>query len=121
MKKLLAAILSIVIVSPVFAFDTAKIRMKISGHVADNTHFLCVGRAGCRNMQSIKGKEFSMDTGSIDNIVVLDIRSRKMSVQKIPSSCNISVTKDQTLVVSGALVKDKDQKAVINNLRCSVA
>lgn len=120
MKKLLAIVLSFALLSPAFAFDTAKIRMKISGIIPDNTHFLCVGHAGCRNMQSIKGKEFSMDTGSIDNIAVLDIHSRQLHVQKIPESCNISVAKDQTLVVSGQLVRNKN-KVLINNLRCAAA
>lgn len=120
MKKLIIAVLSLMMITTVFA-DEAKLRMKISGPVNNNRYFLCVSNVGCVSIFSgNKGKVYPLDTGEISNIYTVDGSNLSMHTQTLPSSCNVTVKDNQTLTVKGTLVKGTNGKVVISNMHCSI-
>ena len=122
MKKILIAVLSLTLLNSAFALDTAKLRMKISGAVKDNRYFMYVGSAGCLSVYAAQhGKEFPLDAGTVKNVEMVNMGNLRGYNQTIPSSCNVTVNKNQTLTVSGKLVTGRDNKVEIHNLSCSVA
>lgn len=105
-----------------YADEGATLRMKISGPINNNRYFLCVSHVGCTSiLNGNKGKAFPMDAGEIANISAVDMGTKRIHVQKVPASCNVSVSGNQTVTVTGKLVNDSKNKVVIQNLRCSVA
>ena len=100
----------------------AKLHVKISGPINDNRYFLCVSHAGCASiLNANKGKVFPMDQGVVNNIVVLNLGSKSLHPQKLPESCQVTVTPNQTVTVTGKLVQGAKNKVVLSNLRCSVS
>lgn len=121
MKKLLVAILSLVLMTSAFA-DDAKLRMKISGPINNNRYFLCVTGIGCVSiLAGDKGKIFPLDPGTIQKIFTVDASNMSVHQQGLPASCNVNVNDNQTLTVSGTLVQQGNGHVQISNLHCSVA
>lgn len=120
--KLVVVILSLACIQSVFASDVnmAKLKMKITGPVNDRAYYLCVSNNGCSNISAAaKGKIYMMDTGAVNYIFAANMKNLTMQSQALPPSCQVNLTKDQTLVVSGQL-KVKARAAYINNLKCKV-
>lgn len=121
MRKILAAILSLILIHPAYA-ESAKLRMKIAGPVQDNKYFLCVTNAGCINMNAGRhGKIVPIGNGKINNIFTLDSSNLRMYTQALPDSCQMSVEEGQTMTVSGKLMKGANGRVAIQNLQCGIA
>jgi hypothetical protein len=89
--------------------------------VNDRAYYLCVSNGGCSNISAAaKGKIYMMDTGNVKYIFAADMKNLTMHSQALPASCQVNLTKDQTLVVSGKLTV-KANSAFINGLKCKVA
>ncbi len=124
MKKLIAVILSLVLCSPVFAADFAKLNIKISNPVKENKYFLCLYGIGCLSIRAgNNGKVFPVmpttDMGNIQKIVITDVSNMSMHLQSNDKSCNVVVNKNQRLTITGQLVV-KNNKPYINRLHCSL-
>jgi hypothetical protein len=121
-KRLLVGLVSLCLLSSAYAGEFAKLHMKISGPITNNRYFLCVSGIGCVSiLNGNKGHDYPLDPGEITKIFTVDAGNMSMHQQDLPASCNVSVTSDQTLVVTGKLVPSSDGHVVINNLHCSVA
>ena len=122
MKKLLIMLLSIIVLNTAYADDNAKLRMKISGPIQDNRYFLCVSQVGCVSiLNGNKGRAYPMNAGNVNNIVAINLVDHGMHPQKLPNSCSVTIDKNQTMTVSGKLIKGANNKVVIANLRCTIA
>lgn len=123
MKKLLGYALVMLFMSSAYGYDTAKLRVKVTGPLKNNSYFLCVSHTGCHSMMygAAKGKVYPIDVGAIENIFTVNITNMQMHTQPLPASCRVAVEKDQTLTVKGTLTKGKNNKMYISNLNCSVA
>lgn len=120
MKRLLILVLSLIFMHTAHAGDFAKLRMKISGPIKDNRYFLCVSNAGCVSILiGNKGKLFPLNEGDVDRIFLTNVSNMKMSMQKLPQSCHVSVNSNQTLTVRGTIV-ERNGGAQLANLNCSV-
>lgn len=131
MKKLLLVVLSVLLVNNAFADDAATLRVKITTPTKhDNSYFVCLpGGVGCVNMaasNSKKGEVLPMSTGAVDKIFTADVANMEMYTQPLPASCHVTVSKDQTLTVSGKLVVRKNPAhanqsvAYIKDLHCAI-
>ena len=67
-----------------------------------------------------KGKEYPMENGNINYIYTTSVATMRLYPQELPSSCDIAVKENQTVTITGHMVKGKDQKMHINNLNCNV-
>lgn len=108
-----------------YAFDLAKLHMKISG-VKNGMYYLCVSNgAGCSNIVAgNKGKVILIDTGAVSYIFTANPYTQKVYPQPLPDSCKVEVAKDQTLTVKGNMIMHQQagsQPSVqINNLHCEL-
>ena len=122
MKKLLMTLLSLMLLNSAYAYDSAKLRMKIAGPIDNNRYFLCVTNVGCMSiLAGNKGKVFPLNPGSVSNIVTVDMGNKRMQPQAMPKSCDISVKENQMMTVTAKLVKGANDKVVLSNLHCSIS
>ncbi|MDR3477390.1 MAG: hypothetical protein P4M14_05095 [Gammaproteobacteria bacterium] len=119
-------VLGLVLMNDSYAYDTAKLQMKIAG-VKNNAYYLCVSNSnGCTSMVAANGgKIFPMDTGNVSYIYAANPYNQKIYPLHLPDSCKVMLAKDQTLTVKGNLVVKKAQKTTdadvqINHLHCVV-
>lgn len=129
MKNLLIMVLSVVLMNSAYAYDTAKLHVRITDTVVNaKAYFVCFpGSVGCVSIQAAnQGKDFPIDTGKVNSIFAANFSNMQMYTQALPPSCNVSVNKDQTLTVTGKLVikkapnKQTSSTAYISDLHCSV-
>lgn len=125
MKKLIAKVivmvLSLVLMKAAYADSTPTLQVKVVGAGQNNNYFLCVSHGGCVSILAAEhGRKYPISPGDIDNIFMLNIANREMSTQPLPTSCGVAVKPNQTLTVSGNIVKTTSHGAHINNLHCSV-
>lgn len=117
MKKISAFILMVMMSQTIFAYDTAKLQLKIAGQIKPSD-FLCINNMGCYAVNAgTLGHTFAIDLTNIDSFALLNLKTNRAYVQALPDSCHVTVGKDQTLVISGKL---NQHHAVINQLACSV-
>lgn len=118
MKKLLLVLFSttFMLVNTAFAYDSAKLTMKISGNV-NGSYYLCVNNSGC--MKIVTGIKFPINAGKIDHLILANIKNMRMYPVSLPSSCQVNLNNGNTLTVSGNITAKNDLK--IGNLRCSVS
>lgn len=123
MKKLVAAILGLALLSgTAYADDFAKLRINISNPSADNRYFLCVGTTGCVSIAAgNRGQVYPIDSGKVLDIYTTDVTTLRMTSQSLPASCRVTVQNDQTMTVSGRIIKTADNKVVIENLNCRIS
>lgn len=120
MKNFIFFIVMCVLSSNVLAYDSGKLRIKVSGNVK-NTHYLCVSQVGCINIAAgSSGRTFPITPGEVSYIFLAEGKSYRMYPQALPSSCNVSVSENQTLVVSGRVSKAANDNMFISQLRCAV-
>lgn len=121
MKRLLIILLSIALVNPLFAYTSAKLRMKIAGPIKDNRYFLCVTNIGCVSiLAGNQGKIYPLGDGHISNIFMINIVNKRMYTQPLPGSCEVSIKNNQTLSVSGKLIEGSNNTR-LSNLQCRVS
>ncbi len=124
MKKLLSAVLGLIMCHhPAYGSnDFANLHIKMAG-AKNNTYFLCVSNVGgCVSIfQADHGRSFPMNAGEVKHIFVFDARTLHMHTQPLPSSCNVNVDNNQTLTVTGKVVKAANDNVHVTNLQCSVA
>ena len=122
MKRLVILLVSLVLINQVFAADIAKLRVSLEGPIKTNTNFLCSKQTGCVSLYaSSKGKVFPIEAGKIDGLFTMNFANRMIHAESTPASCKVEVKKNQTLTVTGQLVKTTNKNIYINNLNCSVA
>lgn len=119
MKKLVVAIISSFFISSIYAADTASMRAKVNDNIK-NTHYICVSNVGCVNLAAAtKGKSFPMQSGEVSHIFLVDAKTLRMYPQSLPTSCNVNIKSNETLIISGKVTNTKDN-IYINNLHCAV-
>lgn len=124
MKKLVAAAISLVILTSAAHADDAKLKMKITGPVNNNRYFLCVSTVGCVSIfAGNKGKIYPLDPGAVTNIYTVDAANMSMHMQKAAmGNCHdINVQDNQTLTVSGKLTPEANGAVGISNMHCTVS
>lgn len=124
MKRIIAVLLSCMMIAPVMAADYAKLKLHISDPVKENKYFLCLYGIGCLSIRAGNhGKVYPImpdtDIGNIRKIVVTDVSNMSMHLQPSAQSCNIVAAKNQHITISGQLVV-KNHTPYINNLHCTV-
>ena|SRR3990167_3671286 len=125
MKKLLIAVLSLVLMHSAFADNTATLRIKVSGTEAEkqNTYFLCVAEmGGCVSLYAgDHGKTYPMNPGAeVNYMFIANGVTYRMYPHALPDSCHVTLKENQTLTVSGKLVKKSDADVHIQDLHCTV-
>ena len=122
MKKILAVILSVALMTSSFAYDFAKIKIRVSTP-AKSPYYLCLYGIGCLAMDAnTRSKTFgisSFDMGNILKVVITDGRTMLIYMQPSPASCNVNVDAGHQLTISGTLI-EKQSGPYISGLRCSV-
>lgn len=123
MKRLMTLILSLLIANSAIAGNTPNLKIKVSGTTPRNSYFLCLSNVGCVSIYAAAhGKIYPIDAGHVDYIFTTNARSLRMYTQSLPASCNITLSNDQTLTVSGKLIKTSNGNNVhIENLKCTVS
>lgn len=122
MKQLFAVTLSLIFLNSAFAFDSAKLRMKIAGPIKDNRYFLCVTGIGCISiLNGNKGRSYPLNPGTISNIYTVNAANLRLHPQPLPSSCNVDVKVNQTLYVHGKLVEGNNNRVYLAGLQCRVS
>lgn len=122
MKKLVLLLCGFLLIQCLYAEDLAKLRIKISGASSDNKYFLCVGNVGCVSiLAGNQGKLYPMNNGDISYVYTTNVTNMRLYPQKLPESCNISVKNNQTVTVTGHIVKSSNQQIYISNLNCKLA
>jgi hypothetical protein len=121
MKIVIAALLvmSSLSLANVALADSAKLRMNITGDAKQS--YLCINNLGCYKMgPDSHGKDFPVDLVSVQYLAMANMSNSRLYKQTVPTSCNVSVNANQTLVVSGHVTKAANDTMVINGLHCSV-
>lgn len=124
MKKLLVVLLSLLMMQTAFAYDASNIKIKVSGAIHDNRYFLCMSGVGCLSMMAAKqGTVFPiLSQVKMRNIYVMDAANNmQLTPQGLPSSCNVTVKKNQTITISGHLTPGAHKGTELSQLRCSVS
>lgn len=121
MKRLACLLLATLCFQQAFAANTANIKIRIAG-VTDNTYFLCMPDLGCLSMLAAKrGKVFPlMNNVEMNTLFVTNVHNMRVYNQGLPSSCNVTVKKNQTITITGTLNKQTDNVKV-TNLHCTVS
>jgi hypothetical protein len=125
MKKLLSVLLLSLCVGSVFADDSAaNVKIHIASPSHDNRYFLCLSGVGCLSIKvANEGKVFPVfHSIAMDNIYVADAgKGLLVSPQGLPSSCNVTVSANQTIAISGSITPMADGRVKVNNLHCTVS
>jgi hypothetical protein len=123
MKKLTIALLSTLIgiasISVAHAADVevAKLHMKITNEINGKAYALCLSDT-CYPLVN-GGKLIPIEASKINSVIMTDMSNMVLYTQKMPASCQVTVNKNQTLVVSGKLVS-KGESVSLDNLHCTV-
>ena len=122
MKKIMCMVLALLSFQQAFAADTANIKIKIAGAVTDNTYFLCMPDLGCLSILAAKhGKVFTMmNNVEMNTLFVTNARNMAVYNQGLPSSCNVTVKKNQTITIQGTLTNEAS-KVKLAGLHCTVS
>jgi hypothetical protein len=121
MKKLIIALLSTLIgvasipVAHAADVEVARLHMKITNQINGKAYALCLSDT-CYPLVN-GGKLIPMEASKISSVVMTDMSNMVLYAQKIPASCQVTVNKNQTLVVSGKLVSNGESVS-LNNLHC---
>jgi len=118
MKYIAFLIVICALSSNIFASDGSKLRIKVAG--ASSTQYLCVSQVGCININQGRSRVLPINSGEVSYIFLANGKNYRMYPQALPSSCNVNVNGNQTLVVSGKVAKAGKDNMKINQLRCSV-
>lgn len=118
MKRVVLLIVMGVLTGSVFAYDGSKLRINVNG--AGSSEYLCVSQLGCININQGRSRELPLNPGEVSYIFLANGKNYRMYPQALPSSCNVNVNDNQTLVVSGSVSKAGKDNMRINQLRCSV-
>lgn len=118
MKRVILLIVMGVLTGSVFAYDGSKLRINVSG--ASGSEYLCVSQIGCININQGRSRALPLNPGGVSYIFLANGKNYRMYPQALPSSCNVNVNDNQTLVVSGSVSKAGKDNMRINQLRCSV-
>jgi hypothetical protein len=123
MKKLVVMVLSLMIgcvsigSAQAAEVSVAKLHMKITSKINDKVYALCLSDT-CYPLVA-KGKLVPMEASKISSVIMTDMRDMTMYTQKMPASCQVTVNKNQTLMVSGQLVS-KGESVYLDNMHCTV-
>ncbi len=121
MKKTMVKMGCLFLLNSAYAGHIPNLHMKISGDIK-NTYYLCVSNAGCINLAAgVQGKIFPMNPGDVNYIIMTNAANIRMYPQALPSSCQVELKGDQTLIVSGKLTNASNDDIYIKELHCSVA
>ncbi len=118
MKYVTSFIVMCILTSSIFAFDGSKLRIKVTG--SSSNQYLCLSQAGCININQGRSRILPLTPGEVSYIFLANGKNYRMYPQTLPSSCNVTVNNNQTLVVSGRVSKARNDNMYINQLRCSV-
>lgn len=120
MKKYLILVLTILLIGPSFAEDTANIRINISGSTNNNHYFLCLPNIGCLSIKAgQQGKVFPFyHPIEMQSIYVTNIETLRVNGMGLPTSCSGTVQPGHTITFAGNIAHGPNQSIYINNLRC---
>lgn len=124
MKKLLAVLLSLVLMQTAYAYDAANIKIRMSGPIHDNRYFLCMTGVGCLSILAAKnGTVYPiLSQVKMRSLYVVDAANNlRLTPQGLPSSCDVTVKKNQTITISGHLAAGANKSVELNQLHCSVS
>jgi hypothetical protein len=119
MKNFVLFIVASSLTSNVLAFDSSKLRIRISNHVS-YSQYVCISQAGCININGASKKTLPLSSGEVSYIFLVEGNTQRMYPQTLPHSCQISVNQHQTLVISGKVKKAANDERFIDQLHCSV-
>lgn len=121
MKKLALTVLGLICINNAHGADVAKLNMHLSGNI-DSHYYLCVSNSGCVSVKAgEQGFVFPLTPGKIQHIFLSSSADFRMYPQAIPNSCQVEVNGNQTLHISGTIVKNGTNNVNISNLSCSVS
>lgn len=122
MRLLAIVILSLLFVQKIHADEFAKLRIKIAGTSADNRYFLCVSNIGCISIEAGNhGKTYPLTPGNLRYIYATNVTNLRLYPQPLPDSCNIDVKSNQTITVSGRMIKGANDSVYVRDLNCRTA
>jgi hypothetical protein len=124
MKKLIILVAAVLSMQTVYADNTANIKIKIAGASASNRYFLCLPDVGCLSIHAaLKGKVYPVyESINMRNIYVMDTdQGYRVYTQGLPASCNKTVEENQTITISGRIVKSANDQVQVKQLRCTVS
>ncbi|HEX4044831.1 MAG TPA: hypothetical protein VHZ76_04115 [Gammaproteobacteria bacterium] len=130
MKKniLLLLIICLSILPCVYADNAnsqvTQIKMNIRGIEQQKHYFLCLPSIGCLSMHAatVKDKIYTIHRPiEVRNMFVTNLNSMRLTRQKMPDSCKVTVNTGQTFTITGTLIPGEHDQAHINQLQCSVS
>lgn len=124
MKKIILALLAMVLVSPAIT-NAGRLKLSISGtSSSNNRYYLCVYGLGCINMRlaTATGKEYPiMETQmwNMKKLVVANGANMRVYRQPNSGSCKVNVGDNQRMTMYGQL-SVRNNTPYLSNVRCSV-
>lgn len=120
-KKLICALLATLCLHPVYAANTANIKIKIAG-APSKGFYLCMPDLGCLSIQAgNRGKVFAMRNNvEMNTLFVTNANTMRVYNQGLPNSCNVTVKQNQTITITGT-INTQSSNVKVANLRCSVS
>jgi hypothetical protein len=123
MKKVVVGLVSLIIgfasIGSAVADEpaVAKLHMKITSKINDKIYALCLSDT-CYPLVA-KGKLVSIEASKVSSVIVTNMTNMVMYTQKLPASCQVTIDRNQTLVVSGQLVA-KGGSVYLDKMHCAV-
>ena len=104
--------------------NSPKLSIHITGVNQAKQYYLCIYGVGCLNMRASNQLNTydiaPMNMGNITKLVVTNLENRQMYPQAInDTSCNVTVGKNQKIIISGHLNLEND-KPSLTNIHCSI-
>jgi hypothetical protein len=123
MRKLLFILLFLAIPAA-YADETAHLKINISGSTPDNRYFLCLPDVGCLSIDvAAKGKVYQFyNPIPVESIYLLDTANAyRVYPEGLPASCKVTAQPNQTVTISGHIVKNAHSQVRLEGLHCSVS
>jgi hypothetical protein len=122
-KKMIIVILGFFVSGLIYAAELAKLNFNIAEVKKDRPHFLCIYNTGCFNLLSLnKNRNFSIPTNELANInriAIADSKTRKLYLQAMPASCQVTLPAKATITLTGKMAMN-NAVPVIQDLHCQV-
>lgn len=124
MKKLLLAVLALMVFCTNSYAEGPKLKIKISGSTK-NDYFLCLYNIGCISMKIANDKSHAYpisanDIQNLNKVVIANINNKRIYKQSLANSCNVKVNENQNITIYGQLTT-KNAAPYINNLHCTIS
>lgn len=97
MKKIISILISIICINPAYNAEGAKLKISLA-HFSNDSYICLSNLHGCVNISKAENKILTMDTGLIENAMI--IHPLLHTADPLPISCLVNLQPRETLVLT---------------------